>query len=190
MQKIAKSFSDSAAEFKNVRSLTMGAMLIAIYAMSYSPVIGRIAIIPGVIEIQKLALIVIAASAMMFGPVFTGTVAVIGDLMGTLLFYGGSFFFGYTFSWFLQGIVFGLFFYKLKVSLPRITLCMLFNTCVINLLLTTKWESMMGFGTFQALFAKRLVFNIIMYPVNIIILFIALRAILALCKKAGYNIAR
>lgn len=168
--------ADSSAELKNLRSLTLASFLAAIYAVSYSPVAGNFVIVPGIIEI-RFGFMALAVSAAMFGPVMAVLVAFTGDIAGTLLFYGGSFFWGYTFSWILQGFVFGLFFYKEKISAPRIILSMLFNTCVINLLLTTKWQQMMFGGTFGARFISRLPLNAIMLPVNIVLLFLVLRAV-------------
>lgn len=175
---LSTTLADFSAELKNPRSLTLGALLAAIYAVSYSPVAGNFVIVPGVIEI-RFGFIAIAVVAALSGPVMAALVAFIGDIIGTLLFYGGSFFWGYTLSWVLLGIVFGVFFYKEKISVPRVIFSMLFNTCIINLLLTTKWEQMMGFGTFEALFVKRLMLNIIMLPVNTILLFLVLRAVCA-----------
>lgn len=177
-------FASSAGELKNLRSLTLASFLAAIYAVSYSPVAGNFMIIPGMIEI-RFGFIAIAVAAMLFGPVVAGIVAVIGDILGTILFYGGSFFWGYTLSWLLQGIMFGIFFYKEKISTSRIIGAMLFNTCIINLLLSTKWEELMGFGVFPALFIKRLPHNLIMLPVNIILLIAILRGVSSVYHKIG-----
>lgn len=179
---IPRLFFDSRAELRNLRSLTMAAILAAIYAVSYSPFVGNIILIPGVIEI-RFGFLAIAVAAMLFGPVVAPIVAVVGDILGTLLFYGGSFFWGYTVSWMLMGIVFGLFFYKLRFSLPRVVGCMVFNTLVINLLLTTKWQAMMGFGAFEALFVKRTLHNIIVFPINTIAAYFVLRSVAALYTK-------
>jgi ECF transporter S component (folate family) len=179
---ILQKFSDSRAELKNLRTLTTAAILAALYAVSYYPFVGNIIIIPGVIEI-RFGFLAVAVAAMLYGPVVAPLVAVIGDVLGTILFYGGSFFWGYTVSWLLQGIVFGLFFYKLRFSIPRTVGCMVFNTCVINLLLTTKWEEMMGFGTFTGLFAKRILHNVIVFPINILAVYVLLRSVAVLYTK-------
>ena len=181
-------FAASVGELKNTRSLSMAALLAAIYAVSYSPFAGNFVIIPGVIEI-RFGFLAVAVAGMLFGPVVAAIAAVIGDIAGTLLFYGGAFFWGYTLSWLLMGIVFGLFFYKNRTGLPRIIGASAFNTCVINLLLTTKWEQMMGFGTFEALFWKRLLLNAVMLPVNTILLVLVLRACREAFKKLERSIA-
>lgn len=172
----------SLAEIRSVKSLTLTACLAAIYAVSYSPVAGNFIIVPGVIEI-RFGFIAIAAAAALCGPVMAAMAAVIGDILGTLVFYGGGFFWGYTFSWALMGLVFGLFFYKEKISIPRVIGAMLFNTFIINLIFTTKWEQMMGFGTFEALFLKRFVLNLVMLPVNTILLAPVLRIVCSVYRR-------
>lgn len=181
--------ASSLAEIRSVRSLTLTACLAAIYAVSYSPVAGNFIIVPGMIEI-RFGFIAIAVAAALCGPVMAALAAVIGDILGTLLFYGGAFFWGYTLSWTLMGLAFGFFFYREKVSLPRVIGAMLFNTFIINLIFTTKWEQMMGFGTFEALFLKRLALNFVMLPVNTILLAPVLRGVCSVYRRlaAGNNI--
>lgn len=175
-------FTQSFSELKNLRSLTLASFLAAIYAVSYSPVAGNFIIVPGVIEI-RFGFIAIAVAGMLFGPVVAALSAAIGDILGTILFYGGSFFWGYTLSWILLGIAFGIFFYKEKISAPRMIGSMLFNTLIINLLLTTKWEEMMGFGTFEGLFMKRILLNAVMLPVNTVLMFLTLRGVLSAYRR-------
>jgi hypothetical protein len=49
---------------------------------------------------------------------------------------------------------------------------------------------MMGFGTFTGLFFKRLPLNMVMLPINAIVLYFVLRAIAALYQKMGYGALR
>ncbi|MDR0853554.1 MAG: folate family ECF transporter S component [Clostridiales Family XIII bacterium] len=175
--------TSSFKEFKNVKSITLGAMLIAIYAVSYAPYVGNIIIVPGVIEI-RFGFLVVAIAAMFFGPIFGGAIAVMGDVLGTILFYGGAFFWGYTLSWLIQAIVFGFILYHAKPSLVRIIICMLFNTLVINLLFTTACETLMGFGTFEALFVRRIFLNAIMLPVNTVLSYFILTKVGQLRERA------
>lgn len=182
MRSIKEMLASSSAGLKDLRILTLASFLAAIYAVSYSPFAGNFIIIPGIIEI-RFGFIVIAIAAALFGPTVAVSVAFVGDIIGTLIFYGGQFFWGFTLSWMIQGFVFGLFFYKEKISVRRIVFAMLFNTGVINMILTTKWEQMMGFGTFEALFAKRFIVSLVMCPVNIILLVFVLRAACSAYRK-------
>ena len=163
-------------EFRNPRALTMASLLTAIYAVSYYPAIGRFMIVPGFIEI-RFGFIVLAVAAALFGPFMAAIVAFLGDVTGVLLFSGASFFWGFTINWIILGFVFGLCFYKEKVTLPRIVCAMLFNTCVISFLLTPVWLQMMSGRPFWEWFLLRLPLNAAMLPVNIILLFFVLRTV-------------
>ena len=54
----------------------------------------------------------IAIGGILFGPIYAGFAAVIGDLLGSMLFPSGPFFPGFTLSAFISGLVYGCFFYK------------------------------------------------------------------------------
>lgn len=168
-------FAHSTRELKSLRNLTFAAVLSALYAITYMPYIGNIIIVKGVVEI-RFGFLIIAMAAMLYGPVVGSIVAMIGDLLGSILFYGGEFIIGYTFTWMLQGVVFGLFFYKCIVSIPRVIGAVTVNTVVVNLLITTTLQMLtMKDVTFQALLVQRLPLNLGMFPVRCILLYAVLR---------------
>lgn len=184
LKRISAFFAVSAGELKNLRSLTLASVLTAIYAVSYSPIAGNIVIVPGLIEL-RFGFLAIAVAAMLLGPVMGMLVALLGDVLGTILFYGGSFFWGYTISWVLMGFVFGCFLYKYKISSLRIIGATVFHTVFINQFLVTYWQSFLGFGAFDALFTTRLIRNAIMLPVNIVLLFVVLKGVLSVYRRAN-----
>jgi ECF transporter S component (folate family) len=183
MPKIRETLAQSAAEFRTARGLALSGLLAAVYAVTYSPFAGNIVIVPGVFEI-RLGFIAIAAAAALLGPLPAAAAAVTGDLIGTLIFYGGSFFWGYTFSWALMGFGFGLILYKEKTSVGRVVAASLFDTIIIDMLLTTAWQVLMGFSpSYSALFVARLPRNLALLPASALLLLVCLRAICAAYKK-------
>ena len=184
MNRLSAFFAASAGELKNLRSLTLASLLTAIYAVSYSPFAGNIVIIPGFMEF-RFGFLAIAMAAMLLGPVPGVLVALIGDFIGTIVFYGGSFFFGYPLSWALMGLMFGCILYKGKISTPRILLAMALNSLVINQVFTTLWQSMLGFGAFQPLFFARIPRTLIMFPINTVLTVLVLRSVYAVYHRIG-----
>ena len=176
MNRLKVYFSAAAGELKSVRTLTLASFLTAIYAVSYSPVAGNFVIVPGLIEF-RFGFLAIAVAAMMFGPIVGMLVAVLGDLLGTVLFYGGGFFIWYTVTWALMGFGFGCFLYKMRITAPRMLGAMLFNTCIISQLLTPLIQSWMQMGPFPALFVSRIIRTLVMFTVNTILLFLVLRGV-------------
>jgi ECF transporter S component (folate family) len=183
MRKIRNTLARSAAEFKSARGLALAGLLAAVYAVTYSPLAGNIVIVQGVFEI-RLGIIAIAAAAALLGPLPAAAAAVTGDLIGTLLFYGGSFFWGYTFSWALMGFGFGLILYKEKTGVGHIVAASLFNTIIINMIFTTAWQVLMGFSpSYTALFVSRIPRNLALLPINTLLLLVCLRALCSAYKK-------
>jgi ECF transporter S component (folate family) len=121
--------------------------------------------------------VVIAVAGMMFGPVAGVFVAALGDLIGSLLFYGGSFVFGYTFVWAVAGFGFGCILYRMRVSTPRLLWAAAFYEVVICHLLNTLMLVVVGVGPFWELFVSRFVLRLIKMPVNVILLFVVLRTV-------------
>lgn len=186
MKKTGSFFTLSLAELKNIRSLVFSSLLTAIFAVSYSPVAGNLVLVPRVVEI-RFGFVAVALAAMLYGPVMAGLVAVIGDLLGTIWFYGGPFFIGYTVNWMLMGIAFGLILYKNRYSMPRIILAVLFRQLVVGLLFTSLLHSMLGIGTFQSLLITRIPLQLIMIPVNILLLTFVLRGVAGVFRKLEHT---
>lgn len=185
MLKRCKTFwAASFAELKNVRSLTLASLLTAIYAVSYSPFAGNIVIIPGLMEF-RLGFVAVAVAGLLCGPVAAMLVGLLGDFIGTILFYGGSFFFGYTLTWMVMGLVFGCFLYKHKISLGRVIAAMVVDALLVKMLLTTWCQSLMGFGPFMPLFVSRIVRNAIMLPINTVLLLVVIRAVMGIYRRVG-----
>lgn len=183
MNKSKAVFVDSVRELKTVRSLTMASLLVAIYAVTYSPFAGNVIIVPGLIEL-RFGFLAIALAGMLLGPIPAMLVAVLGDFIGTILFYGGSFFFGYPISWAIMGLIFGCFLYKEQMSTARIIGASVISTVLVDQCLTTLWQTVMGMGTFKALFIARILKNAVMLPVKVILLVLVLRGVMAIYQKA------
>ena len=109
----------------------------------------------------------IAIIAMLHGPVLAGVSYAIGDVLGALLFPFGVFFFGFTLSAFLTGVVFGLFLHRKPSSLVRVVAAVLIIGFFIRIGLTTLWLSMLWGEAFVALLPARITAASIMAPIQV-----------------------
>lgn len=111
-----------------------------------------------------------------FGP-FHGAIAeVIADIISNTLFpANGGFFFGFTLSALISGIIYGLFLYHQKITFGRILLMVTTITVVVNLLMNTGWVSIMSGVPFMTMLKIRLPKEIITLPIQTIILYFILR---------------
>lgn len=112
----------------------------------------------------------IAICGMMFGPVWAGVAGTVADLIGATLFPIGTFFPGFTLSAALTGIVFGLFQHKRKRGWLQLMGAVAINCLGISLILNTYWLTILMGTPFLLLLPMRIVQNLIMVPVQFIVL--------------------
>ena len=168
--------SDSAAELKNLRSLTGSGLLSAL-----SVILNQFTSFFSQVLRVSFTFLPIALSGMLYGPVLTGSLGAVVDILKYFTRNdGGAFFPGFTISEFIVGFLYGLFLYRKRVTLPRVFMARLTVTVVNNLFLTPLWLSMLYGDAFVALVAARIVKNIIMLPIETALLYVILKQVSAL----------
>ncbi len=161
-------WKNSADEFKRVSSICLAAMMTALNTL-----IGafRIVVIPKFLTIS-FASLATASCAMMCGPLLTGTVAAIADILEFILRPDGTFFFGFTLNEFLTGLIYGAFFYRVStISLKRCIIARLCIVLLMNMFLTPLWLYILYGDSFFALLATRVIKNIVMFPIDVALLY-------------------
>ena len=161
---------------KNIKTLTVAALLVALGVLA-----GFFKIpITNIIEI-RFGSIPLAAAGALFGPGIAAIVGALSDLGGYVLMPTGPYFPGFTVSEALSGVVFGIAFGKkglIHISILRITAAVLTNTLLINLLLNSLWLSMLyGKGGVFAVMTARVLKEILMIPVNVVLIAAILKPI-------------
>ena len=91
----------------------------------------------------------IAIAAILFGPLWGGVVAALGDFLGALLFPIGPYFPGFTLTAFLMGMMLGLFLFK-KRGILRTIIPVAINQLILGLLLNSLWISILYGRVFAA----------------------------------------
>lgn len=171
--RVTQAFSDWTAELRRLSSLTGAAMLTAL-----GTVLNRFTISFSAVLRLSFAFLTVALSGMLYGPVLTGVMGIVGDLLRYLVVGGGFYFPGFTFNEFLAGFLYGCFLYKKPVTLLRVFLARFTVVVIINLVLTPLWLSILYQDAFIALVSVRIVKNIVMLPIETLLLY-------ALCKRAA-----
>ncbi|KRN13554.1 hypothetical protein IV37_GL000277 [Fructilactobacillus fructivorans] len=116
--------------------------------------------------------IAVAFIAWWFGPFWSTIVAILVDVL-TSIINGYGFFIGFTFSGIIAALIFSFAFYNQeKVSWLRVIVAVVLITLIVNIGLNTLWISVMAHTSFFYYLPLRLVNNIIMIPIQIIILYI------------------
>lgn len=176
--KIITLFKQSFFELKNVKSIVIGGLLLA---MSF--IIDKFTIQLGFTQLG-FGFIITATASMLFGPIYSGTLAGVTDLLNHFTASRGDFFFGWTLNPILAGIVYGSFLYRKgfninnkKELLTRLIIAKIIVSFVINLGLGTLWLSITRGQAYLVLLMPRITKEIILIPIHIIILFYVLPAI-------------
>lgn len=102
---------------------------------------------------------------------------ILGDIIGATLFPTGPFFIGYTVSTAITGLIYGLLLYKEDINtytdkqfIIRLIIAVILVTCISNIGLNTLWVSITAGKAFIVLLGARIVKEIIMIPIQIIII--------------------
>lgn len=159
-------------KLKNVRILTTAALLVAI-----ATVLGFLKIpLTELIEL-RFAFLPIAVAGMMFGPAIGCTVGVLADVLGYLVRPTGPFFPGFTIATGISGLIYAFFFYKKKITLPRVVAASAVETVVVSLVINSINLHILYGTPILAVITAKLLKNAVMFPINTALLAIVLRPV-------------
>ena len=177
---LPEKFRQSTQELKQVRTLTGVAMLLAM-----SVVISFTASVR-VTETIKIGLgyLITALLGMLYGPFTAALAAGAGDLIKYLLKPDGAYFFGFTLTAMLGGVVYGVFFYREKCTIPRAIASKATVSLLLNCLLNTVWVSWLYGMPFLGALGPRVIKNLMALPFEIVLLYIVLNGMNKVIQRA------
>ncbi|MEG0305394.1 MAG: folate family ECF transporter S component [Oscillospiraceae bacterium] len=165
-------FKSAAAELHRTASLAGAAMMAAL-----NLVLNQITIpVSNMLEIG-FTFLAAGACGYLYGPWLAGLAGVAADIMGYFLRPNGAFFPGFTLNEFVLGFIYGAFFYKRKITLPRTVAACCTAVLCVNLCLTPLWLYILYGKSFLALLGVRLIKNAIKLPIDICLLHFTLKTI-------------
>lgn len=129
-----KYWKDALKVFKNVKNLTLMAMLLGLILLC-----KMISVPSGFANLGiSLTYIVIATGCMIFGPIGGFILGILSDTLGFILFQSGyQWFIGYTLQAAITAFTYGILFYKTKFSYSRAFIARLF----VNFIMNVVWGS-------------------------------------------------
>jgi len=143
-------------------------------------VLGRILSIRTTIITIGFSFVPIMLSAIILGPKYSVFIATLSDVIGALLFPTGSYFFGFTVTAFLTGLVYGLILYRKEFKLDknfliRLIISTIIVTGILNGVLNTIWVIMISNNASNIVIPIRILKQLIMAPIKVV-------SILGICK--------
>jgi ECF transporter S component (folate family) len=150
--------------FTKVKNLTNISILFALL------LIGKMIALPsgfGALGIS-FTFIIFSIITMLYGPICGLTIGFFSDVLGHVLFQSSTqFFFGYTINAMLAGLIYGLLFYRTKVTFTKCLASRILVNTIINVFLGTIWWKMLYGLSYEATITYLLTISI---PKNIIYL--------------------
>lgn len=161
MRKLKQQFTDSCKELRNINTIVLTALLIAI------------GIVLGYFSIQvtpevKIGVAFIAnqLTAVLFGPVVGGIMGGVSDILKFIIKPTGAFFIGWTLNAMIGPMIYGIMLYKKKLTFWRILASKAVVAVVVNMCLGTLWLSMMYGKAFVPIFITKGIQEIIQVPIQ------------------------
>lgn len=169
------------SKLKNTKTLTTCAMLLAL-----AVVLGFLRIpVTNIIEI-RFGSLPIAIAGSLFGPGIASVVATLADLLAYLVKPTGPFFPGFTISAIVTAVIFGLVLRRKNhdVTIGQIILAEALHTLVVGLLINSYNLFLLygnpadtGLSGYLAVLSSRVIKELVMLPVNIVLLTMVLKPV-------------
>lgn len=181
MSKTPNIFVRSLRELKSTRCLALTALLIA--ANIALDLMGLELKLPPDLKIG-FGFLTNASIGMLFGPSVAMMAGVCTDLLGYIAggFSMGMYFPGFTLTAVVAGLFWGLWLYPRKVSVWRAIGAKVCVNVFCNIGLNTLWLMMTGGKAMSVLLALRVPKNLLILPVEIVLLYFGMKLVLRLYK--------
>ena len=177
---ISQKFRQSAQELKSVRTLTGVSMLLAMsIVISF---VGSVRLT----ETLKIGLgyLITALLGMLYGPFTAAIAAGAGDIIKYLLKPDGAYFFGFTLTAMLGGMVYGCFLNREKCTIFHAIASKSLISLLLNCCLNTFWISLLYGMPFLGALGPRVIKNVVALPFEIILLYIVLNGMSKVVDRA------
>ncbi|MGL5676219.1 MAG: folate family ECF transporter S component [Cellulosilyticaceae bacterium] len=131
----------------------------------------------------SFSFIATAIMAVYFGPLLTGVGCGIADALGAILFPRGAYFFGFTLSAMIIGLIYGIFLYKKHFSWWRIIVIKVLVLVLITAGLNSMWLAMLSGKGYMPLMIARVTEGLIMLPIEVMMLGMVQKYLIPQLKK-------
>lgn len=172
MTKFTALFKSSYRELRSIRCLTLTAMLGAV-----SIVLGSLVFMVG--DFLKVGFNFLPNEFVyyLFGPVVGVIYGAAMDLLTFIIRPTGPYFFGFTLSSVITGLLYGMILYKRPLSIRRIVAANVLHLILIQLLLNTYWLTMLYGYNYFAILPVRALKAFLLLPVETTMLYLVIRGV-------------
>lgn len=167
---------------KDIRKLAFAALICAL-TVALDGLI-RIPVVPGGLEI-KVTFFIIALGCAIYGPVASVLIAVVVDTLSFFLFPTGfAYFPGYMVTEILVSLFYCFFFYRQKITVPRIFFAKICSNYLAHVLLNSLWASILMGKGYLYYFWSSLIKNTVLLPFEVLIIAAFFGAVIPFFSRA------
>ena len=155
-----------------IKKIVLSSMLLAILI-----ILSRFISIKTDILVISLSFIPIMMSAIWLGYKYSMLIALLGDLIGAILFPFGPYFPGFTLSAAISGTIYGIFLYNKGIPLEnkKLLIRLIFSSTLVlfgvNIFITSFWIHMLYGKAYVVVMASRIITQVVMLPVQVITIY-------------------
>ncbi len=178
MTRIIQKISNSLAEFRDLRNLTLMSMLLALdVCLSFFSI--------QVLPFLKIgfSFLSLTAAGMIFGPLPGFVIGAAGDLIGFFLKPTGPFNPLMTLVAAVAGLIWGLILYKNQCGLLRVFIAKTSITIICNLIMTTAILCLFFGSVFNEIFPLRVLKNLCALPIETAMAYFMCKALVKIQEK-------
>lgn len=171
MDVLSDKFKSSYKSLKDTKVLAGAGLFIALSLILN--LYGTIRLAPTLVI--SFTFIAAALCSMKYGPVVGGLCGLIADNLKFFLMPNGPYCPLFTINEILAGIIYGIFFYKSKITLTKTFICYGIVVVFLNIILNPLWMTILYGKGFWFYVSQRLATNLILYPIKSVILYFILK---------------
>ncbi len=163
---------ESAQIIKKPQTLAICAMLIAINA-----VLGQFTLPISESVRIGFGFVTVPVASMLYGPLVGCAMGMLQDVVSLMIKPTGGLIIALTLNAGMMGIIYSTFFYKRKVTVLRVISAQFIVVCVINIVLNSVALAPVVGGGMAGILPGRLIKNIVMLPIQIMIMYLILKTV-------------
>jgi ECF transporter S component (folate family) len=182
VQNLITSFKVSLKNCRKVRVLTAAAMLVAI-----TVILSFMTVYLTQWARFSFTFIPMAAGGMLFGPVVSGIMGALADLIGYMVKPTGPYMPLFTLNAILTGLIYGIFLFKKEITLKNIVIAQLLITLVVDVALQSCWLVLLYGEAFSAILPLRFLKSALFFPVQVFLLYVVAKYIPVLKNRFHYK---
>ncbi len=155
-----------------IKKIILASMLLAILI-----ILNRFVSIKTEVLVISFSFVPIMMSSIWLGPKYSTAIALLGDLLGAILFPFGPYFPGFTVSSAISGLIYGIFLYNdgkemsNKKLIIKLTISSIIQLIVVNIFITSLWIHILYGKAYLVIMTSRAITQIIMIPIHIITIY-------------------